>query len=260
MIEVPEDGVTLEILLRLIYPMPQPDIPSVRVISSALLAAEKYDMAGVISTLRLHLRDERFLSDDPIHVFALACRFSFAHEAKLASRATLKHNICDPKYKQIFTDLGVKTSDLFSLVALRHMRITGMEEYLDGEQFEGNASDFTCVTCEKKLNDITWPFMKNSILKEMCRRPLGDTIFGPEFLKSSAIQSFINSKCEECGERLIYEKGKTLAMVSEHLRSLPDSIDICEWSNPTLESCVTLFYQSCRPSPSFSCSILCICE
>lgn len=228
LIEVLESSATLEILMRLIYPMPQPDIDSLLTLSSVLFAAEKYDMAGVISTLRLHLRDERFLSEDPMHVFALACRFSFTYEAKLASRASLKHNICNAKYKELFIETGLKTSDLFTLMSLRHSRIDGMQTFLDGEQFEGNAADFTCVTCEKKLNDITWPLLKASILKELYKRPLGDTIFSPEFLKSSAIQSFINSKCDECQERLIYEKGKTLAMVSEFLKSMPDSLDICE--------------------------------
>ena len=50
-------------------------------------------------------------------------------------------------------------------------------------------------------------------------------------MKSSAVQFFINSKCDECSERLIYEKGKTLAMISEFLMSLPEHIDICECCN-----------------------------
>lgn len=161
-----------------------------------------------------------------MHVFALACRFGFAPEAKAASRATLTKDIHDPKNAEIFQQTGFKVTDLILLHSLRHQRIDGMREFLDGELFEGNASDFACVSCDKKLNDITWPLLKACILKEMYRRPLGDTIFAPEFLKSSAIQSFLNSKCEECQERLIYEKGKTLAMILEFLKSLPESVDI----------------------------------
>ena len=112
-----------------------------------------------------------------------------------------------------------------------------------------NASDFTCVSCSKLLQDPTWSLLKASILKEMYRRPLGDTIFGSEFLKSNPIQFFINSKCEECQERLIYEKGKTLAMISEFLKTLPESIDIsCSMSSRSNEglyslilTCLSLF-------------------
>ncbi|KAH8120032.1 hypothetical protein DFH11DRAFT_1557908 [Phellopilus nigrolimitatus] len=225
-IDLLEDSTTLEILLRIIYPMPQPTIESISVLAIAFFAAEKYDMAGVISTLRLHLRDERFLIGNPVHVFALACRFQFVVEAKAASRATLTANIHDPVNSEVFEKTGFKVADLISLHSLRHKRIDGMREFLDGDRFEGNALDFTCVTCDKKLNDITWPLLKASILKELYWRPLGDTIFAPDFLKSNAVQSFINSKCEECQERLIYEKGKTLAMISEFLKSLPESIDI----------------------------------
>lgn len=225
-IDLPEDSTTLEILLRMIYPTTQPTIESTHALASAFFAAEKYDMAGVISTLRLHMRDERFIAENPVHIFALACRFGFVQEAKAASRATLTVDIHDPKNTEVFQQTGFKVMDLISLHSLRHRRIDGVREFLDGDRFEGNAADFTCVTCDKKLNDITWPLLKASIVKELYRRPLGDTIFAPEFLKSSAIQSFINSKCEECQERLIYEKGKTLAMICEFLRSLPESIDI----------------------------------
>ncbi|THH08349.1 hypothetical protein EW145_g2767 [Phellinidium pouzarii] len=226
-IDLPEDSNTLAILLRIIYPMVQPVIESIGALTVAFFAAEKYDMAGVISTLRLHLRDDRFLSESPVHVFALACRFHFAAEAKTASRATLAADVHDPKNAEMFMQTGFKVADLISLHSLRHRRIDRMREFLDcPDRFEGNSPDFACISCEKKLNDITWPLLKASILKELYWRPLGDTIFAPDFLKSNAVQSFINSKCEECQERLIYEKGKTLAMICEFLKSLPDSIDI----------------------------------
>lgn len=231
-IDLPEDEVTLEILLRIIYPMVQPNIECIEHLASAFFAAEKYDMAGVISTLRLHLRDERFLRDCPVYVFALACRFQFVPEAKVASRASLAANVHDAKNTEIFERPGFKMADLLSLHLLRHRRIDAMRDFLEGDRFEGNAPDFMCVSCDKKLNDITWPFLKASILKELYWRPLGDTIFAPEFLKSNAVQSFINSKCEECQERLIYEKGKTLAMISEFLKSLPEFIDISKSTLP----------------------------
>ncbi|EJD03793.1 uncharacterized protein FOMMEDRAFT_105967 [Fomitiporia mediterranea MF3/22] len=227
-IDLPEDTKTLEVLLRIIYPIQQPTIDSISLLVKSFLAAEKYDMQGVISTLRLHLRDDKFLINHPVHVFALACHFQFIAEAKAASRATLAANIHihDPANIEVFEQTGFKITDLMSLQSLRHKRIDGMREFLDGDGFEGNAPDFSCVSCAKPLQDPTWSLLKASILKELYWRPLGDTIFGPDFLKSNAVQFFINSKCEECHERLIYEKGKTLAMISEYLKSLPESIDI----------------------------------
>jgi len=105
-----------------------------------------------------------------------------------------------------------------------------MREFLDGNGFEGNAPDFSCVQCDKKLDDITWPLLKGTILKEMQRRPLGDTIFAPEFLKSSAMQSFINARCDAtgCRESQVYEKGRTLSMIAERLKTLPDTVTL-DW-------------------------------
>lgn len=51
-IDLSEDSTVLEILLRLIYPMIQPVIESVKSLTAAFLASEKYEMAGVISSLR----------------------------------------------------------------------------------------------------------------------------------------------------------------------------------------------------------------
>lgn len=136
-IDLPEDGKTLEILLRIIYPIQQPHIESISLLVKAFLAAEKYDMQGVISTLRLHLRDERFLTKTPVHVFAIACHFQFATEAKAASRASLTMNINDPSNLEIFEQTGFKIADLVALHSLRHKRIDGMREFLDGDGFEG---------------------------------------------------------------------------------------------------------------------------
>ncbi|KAL5518784.1 hypothetical protein ACEPAH_467 [Sanghuangporus vaninii] len=204
-IDLPEDGKTLETLLRIIYPIPQPTIDSISLLVKAFLAAEKYDMQG--SSRR----------------YAFTCEMS---ASSLITPASLTTDIHDPSNLEIFEQTGFKVSDLISLHRLRHKRIDGMREFLDGDGFEGNAPDFACVSCSKLLQDPTWSLLKTSILKELYWRPLGDTIFGPEFLKSSAVQFFINSKCEECHERLVYEKGKTLAMISDFLRSLPEFIDI----------------------------------
>ena len=154
-IDLPEDSTTLEILLRMIYPVSQPSIDTISTLANAFFAAEKYDMAGVISTLRLHLRDERFLNDSPMHVFAIACHFQFVAEAKAASRASLMISIHDPKNLEIFEQSGFKVADLISLHALRHKRIDGMRAFLDGERFEGVRRLTFFLSVYNNSNNIT---------------------------------------------------------------------------------------------------------
>ena len=84
-VDLPETAATLNVLLRYIYPIPSPKIEDFIALSNLLVSAEKYGAEGVISRLRAILVSSRFLDFDPLRVYAIACRWSFFEEAKLAS-------------------------------------------------------------------------------------------------------------------------------------------------------------------------------
>lgn len=147
-IDLPESSTVFETLLRLIYPMVQPNIESMRLLSDLFHAAEKYDMQGVLSTLRLHLREPHFLDQNPVLVFALACRFQFTAEAKAASRASLMSSTRlhhEKDTEEVLEQAGFKVRDYMALHSLRDRRITQMQEYLDGDGFEGVRSTRFCL-------------------------------------------------------------------------------------------------------------------
>jgi hypothetical protein len=148
-------------------------------------------------------------------------------EASLASRATLALEAPSEDRLSMLSSEGLKMEHLFALLNLRHKRIEGMCSFLDGTNFEGNGPDYACVTCLKTLNDVAWPYLKASIIKEMYRRPLGDMFFETDFW-TTTLHTFIDCKCDKvgCGERVIYEKAKTLAMITAHLKGLPDCVDL----------------------------------
>ena len=88
-VDLPETAVTLDILLRYIYPIPSPKIEDFVTLSNVLISAEKYGAEGVISRFRTVLVSSHFLDLDPLRVYAIACRWSFLEEAKLASARTV---------------------------------------------------------------------------------------------------------------------------------------------------------------------------
>ncbi|KAF9647389.1 hypothetical protein BDM02DRAFT_3084895, partial [Thelephora ganbajun] len=88
-VDLPETTATLDILLRYIYPIPSPKIVDFTTLSNVLVAAEKYGAEGVTSRLRTILVSSHFLDIDPLRVYAIACRWSFLEEAKLASTRTV---------------------------------------------------------------------------------------------------------------------------------------------------------------------------
>lgn len=60
--------------------------------------ASKYDMAGVLKCIGDILIEPRFVESDPMRVFALACRYGMANEAKIAARQTLRLSISERPY------------------------------------------------------------------------------------------------------------------------------------------------------------------
>ena len=84
-VDLPETTETVDILLRYIYPIPSPKIEDFVTLGNVLASAEKYAAEGVISRLRAILVSPPFLDLNPLRVYAIACRWSFLDEAKLAS-------------------------------------------------------------------------------------------------------------------------------------------------------------------------------
>ncbi|KAI0694548.1 hypothetical protein C8T65DRAFT_744306 [Cerioporus squamosus] len=75
-VHVAEPSRILDILLRLCYPVREPDIEDLHDISIALAAAEKYEMQRASQVLRAALASRREIStDDPVVLYAMACRF-----------------------------------------------------------------------------------------------------------------------------------------------------------------------------------------
>lgn len=88
-VDLSEMATTLDTLLRYIYPIPSPRLEDFATLGNALVSAEKYGAEGVISRLRTILASSHFLDLDPLRVYAIACRWSFLEEAKLASTHTV---------------------------------------------------------------------------------------------------------------------------------------------------------------------------
>ncbi|PFH50167.1 hypothetical protein AMATHDRAFT_61659 [Amanita thiersii Skay4041] len=98
-IPVTETKETLDLLLRFLYPIPNPrtDTLALPELVSLIAAAQKYDFPSVLGVLRALLVSPRlgFLAQDPLRVYAVACRFGLEREAREASRWTLRVNVIE---------------------------------------------------------------------------------------------------------------------------------------------------------------------
>lgn len=123
-------------LLRLLYPVRKPTFESfdalvhvikVRIGRSSLTidltvsqAADKYRLEGPMFILRDALVSAKFLAAAPVRVYAVACIYSWEHEAKLASRASLVGDILQA---EPFDELGgISARALLRLLQLHQTR------------------------------------------------------------------------------------------------------------------------------------------
>jgi hypothetical protein len=75
-----------DLVLRLIYPFPPPEVGSMGFLVEGLIITDKYDMGGARARLREPLNG--FIREAPLQVYAIASRFGFDEEAEASSSLT----------------------------------------------------------------------------------------------------------------------------------------------------------------------------
>ncbi|KAK7677185.1 hypothetical protein QCA50_019894 [Cerrena zonata] len=82
-IPVSESSRSLEPLLRICYPIPDPEVPDVPNVGDVLEAALKYEMEQATLIMKKALREA--IRTEPLQVFAVACRLNLEEEALTAA-------------------------------------------------------------------------------------------------------------------------------------------------------------------------------
>jgi len=90
-IQITESAEVFQVFLRLIYPVGPPAITSLQLVDDLFQIAEKYMANSVHAKLKQTLVS--FLKDDPIWVYAIACRANLDAEAELAIPLTFEINL-----------------------------------------------------------------------------------------------------------------------------------------------------------------------
>ena len=95
-VQMTEDRVTLRLLLSLCFPVSVSKIShfsSLQEIQKVIEAAFKLEMEGLQMYLRTELIALRFIESQPLRVFAIAYRYGWDREARMAARYTLRHHM-----------------------------------------------------------------------------------------------------------------------------------------------------------------------
>ncbi|KAG5642529.1 hypothetical protein DXG03_002602 [Asterophora parasitica] len=215
-IPVSETHKTLGALLGFIYPMPDPPLNSLDELVPVLGAAIKYDITGVIETLRKRLVSSLFVTVEPTRVYAIACRFDLEEEARIASKYTLNVNVLDAPLSE---DLKFITAYSYHrLLDLHRRRVRAAIEMLklpqDVKCMQCNGSSFSVYATPK-----WWYEFEKKAREELSVRPTTDVIFGMEFLAHVSMAA----GCQRCAESIL-EAWRFLGDLKKKIDELPATI------------------------------------
>lgn len=162
-IALTEDSRTLETLLRICYPIADP-IPTAILLSevdAVLEAALKYDIDSA-ATLVKRLLIDRFVREDPIRVYCIACRHDLECEAKEAAKEALKQGVVELPGHAV-TLQGISAGCYYRLLQYQQHADRPIEEF---EFCRPAASDRTSsLDAQSSVNDIqtpaSYPFDQN---------------------------------------------------------------------------------------------------
>ena len=213
-VQVSEPSSIITPLLQLTYPLPEPQIPSLSVLSELLVASTKYDLTRSTSILRRHLVSSKYLSESPMRVYAIACRHEFEEESRIAGLATLRVQVLDCElsddlrwisawhYHRLLTLHKQIASDLIKIVEL------AVPSYLtstinthtqpETEPTYTFSSQPTCAQCASAHYSAFspprwWIDFAQRACTELSKRPALDVVFLPNFLGKSAVNG-----CQRC--------------------------------------------------------------
>ncbi|KAF5381874.1 hypothetical protein D9757_007541 [Collybiopsis confluens] len=209
------------------------------VIDRVLRLAENWDAAGPISYIRSGLLSPEMVDRNPLRVYAIASHFGWDHERNIAAQYTLKLDLFLASDIQTQENLErLASKDIMSLFRLRYRRKEELRELLeDPDRFSvGNTENSLCAKCkETPLDNKTWRLLKEAMIMEIDRRPLGDSIIGFDvggiggedfvggILAWPEAQACFAATCvkEECGG-LNYDQCATL-------KEIQDCVDTLSW-------------------------------
>ncbi|KAF8134732.1 hypothetical protein K438DRAFT_1738898 [Mycena galopus ATCC 62051] len=204
-------------------------------LSAVLTLAQNWDAPGPIASLRRALTSHKFLTADPLRVYALASHFGFRAEMQLASSHTLSLNLYDPLHTDVLASVPAAAS--LPLLRLHRGRRDALRDMLDSpERFlAGNGQPFHCSACAiTPLENRTWRELKHRVLRELDVCANGDAL-RDGFWDKQGMGSWVEAKacwaavCVKAGcAATNYDRAATIKQIRTCLEGLPVTVEI-DW-------------------------------
>lgn len=209
-VAVTEDSKTIRLLLQYCYPRweDEEEPPNLETLISVLQVSIKYDMAGVEKRVRAALVAPRFITDDPVRLYAMTLHRGLAAEARIAAKETLRLPILGRKYvpelelisagaHYRLQEYHVKCAELASGVA-KSLEWVLVENYIWFECTEcrGNLGNVTISGNRRKWITSKWwlDYMTHAAAR-LADMPSGASVLSPDLIDETLGKASLCSCC-----------------------------------------------------------------
>lgn len=208
---VPEQDATIEILLRLTYPIPDPVLYDLDDFTEAYVAAQKYNLEVATEALKKML--SRFTEDEPLRVYAIARRFGLEKEADIAANNACRSSPQDWPHCEEFEH--ITAAQYHELLQYHRRRGIAATQLLQWDELCP-----PCSECGKQWSK-KWRKQASRMLMEA---PTSDRIFSTAY-----VARFANDlDCMECSHSILQalRPNGPLSKLKASIDALPSNVVI----------------------------------
>ncbi|TCD63992.1 NADH-cytochrome b5 reductase [Steccherinum ochraceum] len=217
-----EPASTLEVVLSMVCgkEIPVARLQSIDFIEELLQVAEKYDMPGAASIVRLSV-SLSLVKTHPIRVYGIACRWGWTDVARTASAHTVH---LDLLARQNVLELRhVSSVDLTRLMLLHRRRRDEFRAKLDStEMFYANVVPGKCTGCNADISHYRWHALKYAWTVLLEEKPM--VVAQKDLLEKPELLEVLDTKCPRC-HKTLYNAESTLQNLRHILEELPTSVE-----------------------------------
>lgn len=199
-----------------------PRLDAFELVEELVHAAEKYEMPGALSILRLALCTPVFLDAHPIRVYGIACQWGWLAEAQAASRKTIGIDLFS---HDAVKDLGtIDSAHLTRLVLLHRRRREELKAGLDSPaEFYANHLPGRCTNCQREVAHVAWINLKYSWIAAIEQFPA--EIASGKVLQRPEMHELLSAACHHC-QRALYNAEGTITKLRSLLDRLPTTVEV----------------------------------
>ena len=211
---VPESDATMETILRFVYPVPDPVLQDMNDVSDALAASLRYNIPYVTNRLRHILVSPRFMSLEPVRIYAIARRYGLNEEANLAAQHALRFPLDWPAYEE-FEHINGKM--YHELVVLHRETSRTLVRIL---QDHPKTTEIFCHS--RCTSPASWWFQyADAAILKLSEAPLSDEIFTLQFLSTMALQK-PGFSCKACWSSMMQalQPGGSILLLKEKFEKI----------------------------------------